>query len=302
MVVSLEDLLKMEPGQFEMFVTSLLKKLGYAAETTRLTADGGIDVWADDDRPLTGGRIIIQCKRYAVGTTVGEPVLRELFGLVHAHGVNKGVLVTTSSFTKGAREFAKGKPIELIEGAELLSICRKAGLEVGDEDLKTVEAFEDLSDGPQLLNFLIDWNGAKPNPYLLRFCATSREVLERIDNFRIEQIESGIAFKLYYFMAANHLLSGAVFRPDHDPVNLDDWTQSQISALCCAYKRWREGNAEEARLEDEEEKYMCAGVPWGTRIARSIGSVEADLQELCAKFWWKPHKDVGWYGYKKYFQ
>lgn len=301
-MVSLENLLGMEPGQFEIFVTSLLKKLGYAAETTRLTSDGGIDVWANDERPLTGGRIIVQCKRYAAGTTVGEPVVRELFGLVHAHGVNKGVLVTTSSFTKGAKEFAKGKPIELVGGTELLSICRKADLEVPAGESTTVDAIEDLSDESQLLSFLRDWNEAEPNPYPLRFSATPREVLERIDNFLIQSSESEIAFMLYYFMAANHLLSGAIFRPEPEPVDLDSWTRSQLSAICAAYRRWRDGNPEEARLKEEEEKYMCASVPWRTRIAHSVGCAEADLQELCVKFWWKPHKEVAWYGYKKLFQ
>ncbi len=90
-------------------MTHLLYLLGYQAETTQLTADGGIDIWASDPRPIVGGRIIGQCKRYAATSTVGEPVVRDLFGLVHAHNVSKGVIITTSAFTATAKKFVKGK-------------------------------------------------------------------------------------------------------------------------------------------------------------------------------------------------
>jgi restriction system protein len=42
-----------------------------------------------------------------------------LYGVVSAEGANKGILITSSAFTKGAEEFAQGKPIELIDGDQL---------------------------------------------------------------------------------------------------------------------------------------------------------------------------------------
>lgn len=127
--MTIQDLIDLSPDGFEVFVTNLLRKMGYRAETTRPTADGGIDVWATNDNLFTGGKIIVQCKRYSENQQVGEPVLRELFGLIHAHGVNKGVLVTTSSFTRSAVSFAVGKPIELIGGLQLLGLCQQANFE-----------------------------------------------------------------------------------------------------------------------------------------------------------------------------
>src|SRR5260370_37110693 len=51
-----------------------------------------------------------------------------LFGTVHASGASKGVLVTTSGFGPESREFAQGKPLELIDGAQLDTLLRQYGL------------------------------------------------------------------------------------------------------------------------------------------------------------------------------
>jgi len=44
--MGIEDILALSPGEFEGFVSNLLRKMGFNAETTRLCADGGVDVWA----------------------------------------------------------------------------------------------------------------------------------------------------------------------------------------------------------------------------------------------------------------
>ena len=56
----------------------------------------------------------MQCKDQK--TPIGEPVLRDLYGLVLSEGVNKGIIITTSKFTEAARRFAEAKPLELIDG------------------------------------------------------------------------------------------------------------------------------------------------------------------------------------------
>ena len=53
--------------------------------------------------------------------------VRELYGTIVDEGANRGILVTTSHFGPDAREFAKDKPISLVDGANLLAICRKHG-------------------------------------------------------------------------------------------------------------------------------------------------------------------------------
>ena len=93
--------------------------MGLTADVTGGAADGGVDIVAYDDSPITGGKYVIQCKRYGQSKKVGVGEVRELYGVVQAEGANKGILITSSSFTSHAVAFAEGKPIELINGTKL---------------------------------------------------------------------------------------------------------------------------------------------------------------------------------------
>jgi restriction system protein len=53
--------------------------------------------------------------------------VRDLFGTVHNEGATKGILVTTSDYGPDAYEFAKGKPLTLLSGSELLYLLQKHG-------------------------------------------------------------------------------------------------------------------------------------------------------------------------------
>jgi hypothetical protein len=108
---------ELSPRAFEERISELLCALGYRATMTRPTADGGIDIEAVDLRPLVGGKMIVQCKRYR--GNVGVVAVRELYGVVNHEHAAKGALVTTGDFTSDARAFAAGKPLELINGAQL---------------------------------------------------------------------------------------------------------------------------------------------------------------------------------------
>jgi restriction system protein len=127
-VVTVNDtpVLTMDPGDFEELVTELLRRMGLRAQTTGRTGDGGVDCEAYDDRPMVGGKVIVQVKRYT--NTVPPTMVRDLYGTVHASGATKGVLVTTSGFGPESREFAQGKPLELIDGVQLDVLLRQYGL------------------------------------------------------------------------------------------------------------------------------------------------------------------------------
>jgi len=71
-----------------------------------------------DPRPIFGGKVVIQAKRYK--DTVGVSAVRDLFGTMQNEGASKGILVTTSGYGKAAFDFAAGKPLELLDGANLL--------------------------------------------------------------------------------------------------------------------------------------------------------------------------------------
>lgn len=112
------NLMELTPGEFESLITNLFTRMGLEARMTQASRDGGVDCVAYDPRPIFGGKVVIQAKRYK--NTVGVSAVRDLFGTMQNEGASKGILVTTSGYGKAAFEFAEGKPIELLSGANLL--------------------------------------------------------------------------------------------------------------------------------------------------------------------------------------
>lgn len=106
--------------EFEDLTHQLLLKVGFSVEQTKASRDGGIDLIAYSDEPFFKGKYIIQCKRYT--GTVGEPIIRDLYGVVSNERANKGILITTGNFSNSALEFAKDKNLELIDGINLESL------------------------------------------------------------------------------------------------------------------------------------------------------------------------------------
>ncbi|WP_406257559.1 restriction endonuclease [Streptomyces nigra] len=117
------DLFAMDPIAFESLVADLFRAMGMQAVTTQRSNDGGVDVDATDPTPIRGGKIVVQVKRYR--STVPPTAVRDLYGTVQDCGANKGVLVTTSAFGPGSHTFARGKPLELISGAELVDLLHR---------------------------------------------------------------------------------------------------------------------------------------------------------------------------------
>ncbi|MEU5125554.1 restriction endonuclease [Streptomyces mobaraensis] len=120
------DLFEMDPVEFEALVAELFRARGMRAVMTTRSNDGGVDVEALDPDPISGGRIIVQVKRYR--KTVPPTAVRDLFGTVQGAGANKGVLVTTSRFGPGSYAFANGKPLTLVNGEELVGLLAQHGL------------------------------------------------------------------------------------------------------------------------------------------------------------------------------
>jgi Holliday junction DNA helicase RuvB P-loop domain/Restriction endonuclease len=107
-------------ADFEKLIAAVLERMGFRSEVTRATGDGGIDTVAILQRPLVGGRYLIQCKNFAAGNLVGAPLVREFYGAVRADPrAVKGIFITTSGFTEQAREFAENLSLELIDGEGL---------------------------------------------------------------------------------------------------------------------------------------------------------------------------------------
>jgi restriction system protein len=114
--------------EFESLITNLFQKMGLETRLTQASRDGGVDCVAYDPRPIFGGKVVIQAKRYK--HTVGVSAVRDLFGTVQNEGASKGILVTTSGYGKASYEFAEGKPLELLGGSNLLYLLKEhAGID-----------------------------------------------------------------------------------------------------------------------------------------------------------------------------
>jgi restriction system protein len=122
---SAPNLMDLTPTEFEHLVANLFGKMGLETKLTRSSRDGGVDCVAFDPRPILGGKVVIQAKRYR--HTVGVAAVRDLFGTMMNEGASKGLLVTTSGFGPDAYEFVKNKPIELIDGGGLLFLLQEIG-------------------------------------------------------------------------------------------------------------------------------------------------------------------------------
>ncbi|MFF0492515.1 restriction endonuclease [Nocardia sp. NPDC004068] len=117
------NLLELTPTEFESLIQNLFTKMGLEARQTRPSRDGGVDCVAYDTRPILGGKVVIQAKRYK--NTVGVSAVRDLYGTLQNEGASKGILVTTSGYGAASFEFANNKPIELIDGANLLYLLEE---------------------------------------------------------------------------------------------------------------------------------------------------------------------------------
>jgi len=122
----IDRLLVGTPAFFEKAIVELLLAMGYggssndAGRAIGQSGDNGVDGVIDQD-PLGVDQIYLQAKRYAADNIVGASAIRDFFGALSLKKAQKGIFVTTSSFSKSARETAAqlGGRIVLIDGKQL---------------------------------------------------------------------------------------------------------------------------------------------------------------------------------------
>lgn len=123
------NLAAMHWEDFEQLVRELFEmefaNNGGEVRVTQASRDGGVDAIVFDPDPLRGGKIVIQAKRYT--NTVGVSAVRDLYGTVINEGANTGILITTSDYGHDSYEFAKDKPLKLLNGGHLLALLHKNG-------------------------------------------------------------------------------------------------------------------------------------------------------------------------------
>ncbi|NPV87371.1 MAG: restriction endonuclease [Anaerolineae bacterium] len=111
----LEEITALTPAEFERLVGELFAWQGYEVTPTPSSGDQGVDLFL-----RRAGRLsVVQCKRYQPGEPVGQPVVRDLYGVLAHHAAWEAYLVTSGSFSEPARSWAAGKPIRLVDGNQL---------------------------------------------------------------------------------------------------------------------------------------------------------------------------------------
>lgn len=115
-----EVLNKLAPRHFEALVANLMRRAGYDVNLSSTTQDGGYDIVAHAQSKLpgiSGAKLLIQCKRYT--RLIGVDEVAKLAFTSQVVGSDRAMLVTSSSFTKKAKEVAEKAGIDLVDAAAL---------------------------------------------------------------------------------------------------------------------------------------------------------------------------------------
>ena len=147
----LEEIMKLSDKAFERFVLDLMNAMGYgaadgSAEQTPFSGDEGIDGIIMEDK-LGFDLIYIQVKHYAADHAVGRPEIQAFVGAIAGRN-GKGLFVTTSKFSKPARDYAAQQHIVLIDGEKLASLMIEYGFGVSTRKVYKIQALDtDLFNG-----------------------------------------------------------------------------------------------------------------------------------------------------------
>jgi restriction system protein len=143
----LDAVKEVAPRFFEEIVIDLLVRMGYggsraeAARAIGRSGDGGTDGVIDEDR-LGLDVIYVQAKRWE--GTVGRPEIQKFAAALQGERANKGIFLTTSSFSRDAEEYAQriGTRIVLIEGRRLANLMFEYNVGVSPRSTYTVKALD----------------------------------------------------------------------------------------------------------------------------------------------------------------
>ena len=137
-----EILQNMDPYGFERLAQRVLREWGFSqVEVTKKSGDGGIDGTGKlKINGIFSFNVAFQCKRYS--GLVGAPAVRDFRGSLTTN-IEKGVLITTGTFSKAAREEAASpgkQQIDLVDGEDFTNMIAEYG--IGVKEVKTYEIDE----------------------------------------------------------------------------------------------------------------------------------------------------------------
>ena len=131
--------------EFEALVGDAYRRQGYMVEETGGGgADGGIDLLLRG----RGQKVIVQCKQWKT-FKVGVKIVREMYGIMVAERADRVIIVASGTYTQEAQSFARGKPIDLIDGKALVQLIQDVKGQPGAVPAPAVPAPSFVSRAPQ---------------------------------------------------------------------------------------------------------------------------------------------------------
>ena len=108
-----EGLYALHPRKFEEIIADLMEDMGYDVELTPRSNDGGKDILASQMTEHGKMLCLVEAKRYSITNPVQVALVRQLYGTLCNANATSAMLVTTSRFTRGAREFQQNNEYRL---------------------------------------------------------------------------------------------------------------------------------------------------------------------------------------------
>lgn len=145
----LSEIMDRSPAFFERMVVQLLLKMGYGSAledgfVTGCSGDEGIDGIIREDK-LGFSSIYIQAKRWAEDKAIGRPEIQKFLGALAGQGAQKGLFITTGTFTKEARSYVEKQlstKIVLVDGEKLTKLMIEYNLGVSVETVYTIKKID----------------------------------------------------------------------------------------------------------------------------------------------------------------
>ncbi|MCK4917680.1 MAG: restriction endonuclease [Candidatus Omnitrophica bacterium] len=105
--------------EFEAFLKTLFKKMGYSVEQTKLSGDQGADLIVNK----LGETLVIQAKRS--NSKIGNKAIQEVVASINHYNAQRGMVITNNEFTPAAIELAHSNKIELVDRIELKNLFKE---------------------------------------------------------------------------------------------------------------------------------------------------------------------------------
>ena len=145
----LSEIMERSPAFFEKMVVQLLLKMGYGSAledgfVTGCSGDEGIDGIIREDK-LGFSSISIQAKRWAEDKAIGRPEIQKFVGALAGQGAQKGLFITTGTFTKEARSYVEKQlstKVVLVDGEKLTKLMIEYNLGVSVETVYTIKKID----------------------------------------------------------------------------------------------------------------------------------------------------------------